>query len=59
MNLREVTTRFQTLCHDGYSEHQVYAEYNGKIIPIEKLKIDFKSDAVKDGYIRVKINESN
>ena len=56
MKLSELTARLQTLCHDGYSQHDVefILEGYGTVNP-EELELIMKSEVMKDGYIKVKL----
>ena len=57
MDLREVTTRFQSLCHEGYSDRQLYVDINGTKIPVEDVIFDFKSDVMSNGFIALKLGD--
>lgn len=54
ITLQELTTRLQTLCHDGYSMAKIefLVEGYGTVYP-EELELLIKSDVMKDGFIKV------
>lgn len=58
MTLQELTTRLQTLCHDGWSMHEIdfWTKSEGVIFP-EELELRIDSDATKTGYISVKLGK--
>lgn len=56
MTLGELSTRLQTLCHDGYSLHEVKFYYNGEIKEPKELELIFNSEVTKDGFISVKLD---
>lgn len=56
MTLQELTTRLQTLCHDGYAQKEVLIDINGygvHLAPVEEVKFRFESSAMQDGFISV------
>ena len=56
MTLQELTTRLQTLCHDGYAQKKVLIDINGygvHLATVEEVKFRFESSAMQDGYISV------
>ncbi len=58
MTLQEFTTRLQSLCHDGYSQHEIFIDVDGAgthLASIEDVKFCVKSDATKNGFINVKM----
>ena len=58
MTLQELTTRLQTLCHDGYSQKEVLIDINGygvHLAPVEQVELKFKSSVMADGFISVKM----
>ena len=57
MILSELTARFQTLCNNGYSLHELYAEVDGKPIKIEDLKLEVPSTITSDGFITISLNK--
>lgn len=58
MTLQELTTRLQSLCHDGYSQNEVLFLLDGfGIIEPRELQLLFKSDVVQTGFINVNIGE--
>jgi hypothetical protein len=56
MTLQELTTRLQSLCHDGYSQEEIlfFTRDLGLLFP-EEVELRFRSAATKDGYITVKL----
>lgn len=56
ITLQELTTRLQTLCHDGFSQSsvQLVVEGFGTISP-EEIELLIKSDVMKDGFIKVRL----
>jgi hypothetical protein len=60
MTLQELTTRLQTLCHDGYSQKEVLIDINGygvHLAPIEQVEFKFQSSAMSDGFVSVKMGD--
>lgn len=60
MTLQELTTRMQTLCHDGYAQKEVLIDSNGygvHLAPVEEVKFRFESSAMQDGYISVTMGD--
>lgn len=58
MTLRELTARLQALCHDGYSLHEAEFVLDGYgTVRAEELTLVFRSDATRDGMIRVELGK--
>ena len=58
MTLQELTTRLQTLCHDGYSQKEVLIDINGygvHLAPVEQVEFKFQSSVMSDGFVSVKM----
>lgn len=54
MTLQELTTRLQTLCHDGFSQHDIVFLLKGfGTVKPEELELIIKSEVMKDGFIKV------
>ena len=60
MTLQELTTRLQTLCHDGYSQKEVLIDINGfgvHLAPIEQIRFRLESSVCADGFISVEMGD--
>ena len=60
MTLQELTTRLQTLCHDGYSQKEVLVDINGygvHLAPIEQIRFRLESSVVAGGFISVEMGD--
>ena len=44
--LRELTTELQTLCHEGYSDHDLKVHINGKSYDVQKAFVGIEKDVV-------------
>lgn len=58
MKLKELVARLQELAHEGWAETEVnfWTEGTGILFP-EELAIRLDSAAMKNGYVKVKLNE--
>ncbi len=58
MKLGELVARLQELAHEGWAETEVsfWTEGTGILFP-EEVEIWLDSDAMKNGYVKVKLNE--
>lgn len=57
LTLQEFTTRLQVLCHDGYSQNELFIRFPGsELKPVSEIEFYFKSDEVMnyEGVIPVK-----
>ncbi len=57
LTLQEFTTRLQVLCHDGYSQKELFVRFPGCALkPVSEIEFYFKSDEVinYEGLIPVK-----
>ena len=58
LTLQELVTRLQTLCHDGFAQHEVtFWTFDTGVIFPEEIELHIKSDAMINGYIPVKLGE--
>lgn len=58
MTLQELTTRLQTLCHNGYSLHEIefWNKDTGILFP-DEIRLRIETDSTKEGYIQVKLGD--
>lgn len=58
MTLQELTTRLQTLCHDGWALSEIgFIASNEGLIHPKELILCIKSEVNKNGYVEVKLQE--
>lgn len=54
LTLQEITTRLQVLCHDGYSQNELFVRFPGCVlIPFSEIELYFKNEEVLSGLIPV------
>lgn len=55
VTLQDFVTRLQVLCHDGYSQEELFIRFPGcELKPVCEAEFYFKSDALTTGVIPVK-----
>ena len=57
MNLQELTCRFQSLCHDGYSLSEVKAKIGGNEFNIKDVVFILETELLKKS-VEVKLSET-
>ena len=57
LTLQDFVTRLQVLCHDGYSQEELFIMFPGcELKNVSEAQFFFKSEAVVSGVIPIRFN---